>query len=115
MRYWNWEMLGTLNRPGGSKGKMKLGAEPGSSAHTAVPPVETVPPVGTEVPLPDPPDPPEDDDEQAASRSAAAIATAPMERVARVRLTASSLSAQPPTALAARGDRNVNVLRRSSR
>jgi hypothetical protein len=75
----------------GSKGKMKLGADPGSSAHVAVPPFWGVPPVGTEVPWPlvelgvvvE---------EHAARTRAAVIATAAMENMARVGLTLPPLS-----------------------
>ena len=75
MRYWNWEMLATLNSPGGSKGKMKLGVSEGSSAQVAVPPVIGVPPVGTVVPLAWPPDAEGvGEDEHAAKSNAAAVA-----------------------------------------
>src|SRR5580704_15849611 len=75
MRYWNSLMLGTLKKPEGSKGKIMFGADPGSSAQVAVPPLVLVPPVGTEVPpppvLPLLPAFVEGEDEQAASRTAA--------------------------------------------
>jgi len=92
MRYWNCEMFDTLNRPGGSKGKMKFGAVPGSSAHVAVPPVWGVPPVGTVVPLAVPLAlGVEGDEEQAARSSAAAAITAATVSIALVRLIASPL------------------------
>src|SRR5579863_6314787 len=97
MRYWNCEMLGTLNNPGGSKGKMKLGGLPGSSAQVAVPPLETVPPVGTVVPLAAPLAlGVVGDEEHAANSNAAAVVTAATVSIVLVRLIASPL---PPAGL----------------
>src|ERR1700728_4832447 len=92
MRYWNSLMLGTLKKPEGSKGKIMFGADTGSAAQVAVPPLILVPPVGMAVPPPpDALDEGGEEDEHAASSTAAIPTLSAIIPTALIRRTATSL------------------------